>query len=303
MAKKKDGSWWKLGLAIGAIGGFVAWQKTQGDTAARGQFVTDGHKGTAVITGASSGIGETYARHLAKAGYNLVLVARRKEKLKRIASELSLNHGVLVEVAAADLATDEGIERIEETIGKLDDLALLINNAGFGSYGPLIDKGLFKQLDMIHLHVNATMRLTRAAVTKMLPKRQGAVINVSSIASFFHGANSANYCSTKAYVRIFSQAVYEEVKDDGLYVQALCPGYVYTEFHDSNEYDEFERSDVPSWLWASADEVVAESLNSLGSGKVVLIPGFVNQAIVGLAKVNIEMADLRKLAKVLTGKA
>jgi short-subunit dehydrogenase len=286
---------------MGAIGGFVAWQKTQSDTI-RGQFVARGKKGTAVVTGASSGIGETFARQLAKAGYNLVLVARRKEKLKRLASELSLNHGILAEVAAADLATDEGIERIEETMGKLDDLVLLVNNAGFGSYGPLIDKGLFKQVDMIHVHVNATMRLTRAAVTKMLPQGHGGVINVSSIVSYFHGENSANYCATKSYVRVFSQAVHKEVARQGLFIQALCPGYVYSEFHDSNEYEEFERTDVPSWLWSSADDVVAESLASLGTGKVVVIPALINKAIVGLSWFNIELNDLRKFANILKGK-
>lgn len=292
-------------MALGALGGLIAWQRSQGDAAEAGRFVRSGggEMGTAVITGASSGIGETFARQLAKAGYDLILVARREDRLARLASELSINHGIMAEVVAADLATDVGIERIEETIGKLNNLTLLVNNAGFGLYGPMVELGLFKQVDMIHLHVNATMRLTRAAVTKMLPSGRGGVINTSSIVAFFSGENSANYCGTKTYVRIFSEAVHKEVSSQGVHVQCLCPGYVYTEFHDTEAYDHFERSSVPEWLWMSADEVVAESLTSLGNGKPTIIPGWVNKGIVALGFFNIELNDLRKLGSWLKEKS
>lgn len=297
---KKNNSPWKWILAGAA--GYWAWRTVQ-EQGQSGRFLAaDSPRGTAVITGASSGIGEAFARQLAQMGYDLVLVARGQEKLAQIAAELQTKHGILAEVVAADLSKAEGVERVEEAIGKLDDLVLLINNAGFGTMGPLLEKGLFRQLDMIHVHVNASMRLTRAALTRMVDKGYGGVINVSSIVAFFHGAGSANYCATKAYLNTFSQAVQAEVRENGLFVQALCPGYTYTNFHDTGEYDAFSRNEVPGWLWMSAAEVADISLNALGNGRVVLVPGAVNQAIVQFARTGIDLAILRRLAKRLKGK-
>lgn len=300
---KKGLNKWLLGA--GVLAGYWGWQKmvaAQGSGAFLG--AGRGDNGTAVVTGASSGIGEAFVRELAKGRYDVVLVARREEKLCRLASELSQTYGVLAEVVVADLSTPEGVERVEEMMGQLDDLRLLVNNAGFGSYGPLMEMGLYKQLDMIHVHVNATMRLTRAALTKMhgYGRGFGGVINVSSIAGFFHGANSANYCATKAYINSFSQAIQEEVSTSGLFVQSLCPGYTYTEFHDSGEYDKFSRSDVPQWLWMRSDEVAQQSLAALGNGEVVFIPGWYNRVIVKMAQLNISMSGLRSLAKKISGK-
>ena len=281
----------------GGVAGYLGWQKVQKDGQSGRFLAAQTARGTAVITGASSGIGEEYARQLAKAGYDVILVARRRERLEMLASELRLKHGVLAEALAADLATAEGVERVEEAMGKLDDLVLLVNNAGFGTMGPLLEKGLFSQLDMIHLHVNAAMRLTRAALSRMLPNGYGGVINVSSIVAFFHGAGSANYCATKAYLNTFSKAVQAEVRDKGLFVQALCPGYTYTEFHDNKEYEQFSRDEVPGWLWMSSEAVVADSLHNLGNGQVVIVPGWVNQVIVRFAMLGIDLAILRRLAK------
>ena len=285
----------------GGVAGYLGWQKVQKDGRAGRFLAADSPRGTAVVTGASSGIGEQYARQLAKAGYDVILVARRLDKLEILASELRLNHGVLAEALSADLATPEGVERVEEAMGKLDDLVLLVNNAGFGTMGPLLEKGLYSQLDMIHVHVNAAMRLTRAALSRMVPNSYGGVINVSSIVAFFHGAGSANYCATKAYLNTFSKAVQAEMKDKGLVVQALCPGYTYTEFHDSQEYNEFSRNEVPGWLWMSSEAVVQESLHALGNGQVVVVPGWVNQVIVRFATFGIDLASLRRLAKRLKG--
>jgi len=240
----------------------------------------DEKHGTALVTGASSGIGEAFAKQLAARGYGLVLVARREERLRALAGELRSRHGVAAEAVAADLATDEGVKRIEERIAAMPDLALLINNAGFGAGGCFHETDLSKQLAMIHVHVNATTRLARAALPGMVSRGKGAVINVSSIAGFAILPTGAMYCSTKAWIIAFTRAIAEELRGAGVRAQALCPGYTYTEFHDTPEFADFDRAMVPRFMWMKADHVVEASLKALDRDRVVCVPGFVNKAIV-----------------------
>ncbi|MEI7730508.1 MAG: SDR family oxidoreductase [Verrucomicrobiota bacterium] len=236
--------------------------------------------GTALITGASSGLGEFYARHLAARGYNLILVARRETLLQTVAGDLRQKHGVTAEVLAADLATEPGIALVVKRIQDCQDLTLLINNAGFGSGGVFHQIDITKQLNMIQVHVVATARLTRAALPQMVERRQGGIINVASVAGFACIPTSAMYGSTKAWMIAFSRTIAEELRPTGVRVQALCPGFTHTGFHDTPEYKNFDRSVIPGMLWMTSDEVVAISLKALTRDQVVVIPGLINKIMV-----------------------
>lgn len=244
----------------------------------------DDHPGSekiALITGASSGIGAVFARHLAARGYRLVLTARRKERLEALADEVRQRHNVAAEVFAADLARSEDIARLEQHIADLPPLTLLVNNAGFGTSGNFAEVDLDKQLAMIQVHIAASVRLCRATLPPMLKQRRGSIINVSSVAAFLPAPGNVNYSASKSYLVTFSKALHSEVAGSGLTVQALCPGFTYTEFHDTPEYDWFDHSMVPQWMWMSAEEVVAHSLSSLErSRRVVVVPGFKNRLVV-----------------------
>ncbi|GIV59641.1 MAG: hypothetical protein KatS3mg043_0730 [Rhodothermaceae bacterium] len=190
---------------------------------------------TALITGASSGIGAGFARRLAERGYNLILVARRADRLAELAEELQTRHGIEAEGLPADLATDEGIRRVEARIVDCDTLDLLVNNAGFGTTGRFAEIDLAPQLAMIHVHVIAPVRLIRAALPGMMARGAGGIINVSSVSAFWPNAGSATYSATKAYLNAFSEALAHELRGTGVTVQALCPGFTRTEFHDTED--------------------------------------------------------------------
>ncbi len=234
----------------------------------------DGKSRTALITGASSGIGAAFARQLAARGFDLILVARREERLRAIAAELEGKYSVNAEVMAADLAETAGIKRVEQRIGQLEDLYLLVNNAGFGAPGDFAETDLNEHLDMIQVHVIASICLTHAALPGMITRHRGAVVNVSSVAGFAPIPSHATYSATKAYLIIFSKALQAELKGTGVQVQALCPGFTRTEFHDKLDEAQFDRSAVPGPLWMSADDVARRSLDALGRGRVVFVPSY-----------------------------
>lgn len=231
-----------------------------------------GRRGYALITGASSGIGAAFARRLAAEGYSLLLVARRQERLAALAEELRQQHDVTAEVLAADLSKAEEVARVERRIANLD-LTILVNNAGFGSNKPLAESDLDDQVAMLNLHVLATMRLCRAALPGMIARGRGAIINVSSISAFFPSPGDINYPASKAYMNVFSQALQAEVAHQGIRVQALCPGFTHTEFHDTPIMTGFQKRRVPAPIWLTADQVVVESLRCLGRDQVICVPG------------------------------
>lgn len=254
-------------------------------------------KGTALITGASSGIGETFARKLAARGYDVVLVARRKEKLEALAAELTKTHGVKVDIVAADLIRPEDVERVCAAIRQRDDVSMLVNNAGFGTMGHFADVEIGKQIDMIQVHTIATEHLTHAALPGMIARGQGGIINVASMAAFLPMPNSVTYSGTKAFLVAFSEALHKEVSSKGVHVEALCPGLTYTEFHDAPEFKQFKRTDVARFLWLTADQVVEESLRALERGKVVWIPGRRYRIMMSLWRSPLGKLLMRLLAK------
>ena len=250
----------------------------------------------ALVTGASAGIGATFARALARRGYDLIMVARRVERLEALARELEAAHGGRVEVFPADLVSDEGLRRVEERIAAADNLELLVNNAGFGAGGLFWQADLGPQDAMHRLHVLATLRLTHAALRGMTARGRGGVINVSSVAGFTVSPGSISYCSTKRWINTFTEGLYMELKTAGspVKVQALCPGFTYSEFHDVMGMD---RSAIPRGLWMRAEDVVAAALAGLERGQLFVVPGFRYKLLAGFLSL-VPGPLLRRLAPV-----
>jgi hypothetical protein len=235
----------------------------------------------ALITGASSGIGEVFARKLAVRGYDLILVARREDRLRTLATSLSTN----AEIVTADLSTEEGIAAVERAIHSHPALDLLVNNAGFGTRGRFWETDLAGQVHMHEVHVMATMRLTRAALAGMVPRGRGGVISVSSVAAWAQSEGGVSYCATKAWINSFTESLDLELRgiNSPVKVQALCPGFTVTEFHDALGGADFRRK-VGNWLWMTAGDVVQASLDGFDRGDLIVVPGWKYKLAVFLLK-------------------
>ena len=223
------------------------------------------------MTGASSGIGAVYARYLARMGFDLVLVARREARLLALADELMQKYNVRAEVLVADLANVDDIATLEAHIAVMDELCFLVNNAGFGLPGTFADNDISGSDAMIHVHVNASVRLTRAALPVMLARGRGAIVNVASLAAFYPVSGSATYAATKAYLKVFTEALHQELIGTGVRVQALCPGFTRTEMQDVSGVG---RNGLPDFVWMSPEAVVEQSLVDLNQDRVVSVPGW-----------------------------
>ncbi|ONI91094.1 short-chain dehydrogenase [Saccharothrix sp. ALI-22-I] len=232
---------------------------------------------TALVTGAAAGIGAQFAHHLARIGYGLVLVARDEERLDRTAAALRAEHGVAVEVLAADLATEDGIAAVERRAALGADL--VVNNAGFGQRGDFLASDLVGELAMLKVHCEAVLRITRAALPPMLERGSGGVINVASVAAFF---SRGTYSASKAWVITFSDSVRQQVDGSGVRVMALCPGWVRTEFHERSGMD---TTGIPGFLWLDADRLVAAAMRDLRRGVAVSVPGVAYKVLIGLGKI------------------
>lgn len=225
----------------------------------------------AAVTGASSGIGRAFARRLAEEGYDLLLVARRIERLESVAKEIRAKGNSHVEVLAADLADAEQRRVVEERLASEPRLAMLVNSAGFGTAGPLSEISPERIEREIQLNAIATILLTHAALRAMIPQRSGAILNVSSATGFQPNPHFANYGATKAYLTNVSVALSDEVRKDGIQVLAVCPGPVRTEFGSVANIDD---SRFPRFTIVSPEHVVEASLRALRRGRRVCIPGF-----------------------------
>jgi short-subunit dehydrogenase len=214
---------------------------------------------------------------LGVSGYDLVLVARDVGRLAKLADELHQAHGTASEVIGADLSRDEDVTRMVARIDR-SPIDVLVNNAGFGTRGSLARAPREGQDAMVRVHVLATHRLTQAAVQSMVARGTGAIIIVSSTASFLTSPGNVNYTSTKAWQRIYAESLDLELRGRGVYVQALCPGYTRTEFHERGEMD---MSRYPTWVWMRAAQVVKASLEAMRRRRpVVVIPGMGYRAAV-----------------------
>jgi len=237
----------------------------------------------ALVTGASSGIGAEFARALAARKHDLVLVARRRDRLTELAGELTRKHGIEAQVMTADLARREDVEAVAQRIVAEKNLALLVNNAGFGALGDFCAAELAPQSDMHQVHIMAPLRLTHAALPGLVARDRGAVINVSSVAAFVRVPGHTSYNATKAWMCAFSECLHLELQSNRsrVRVQALCPGYTYTEFHDVLGLDRREIM-ASRGFWMTPEFVVAESLRALERGNWLVIPGWRYRVIVSL---------------------
>lgn len=248
---------------------------------------------SALVTGASSGIGQCLATLLAGDGRDLVILARRTALLEALATRLREEHKVSVEVLTADLTSPAGLAAAEARLSDPDrPIELLVNNAGFGSSGSFADLPAGTAEDQIRLNVTAVVRLTHAALPGMLQRGHGGVLNVSSVAGFVPSPGAATYGATKAFVTSFSENLSAEVKHRGVHVTALCPGFTRT-----------ERGDVPAsapagLAWLDVDKVARAGLDAVAAGRVLTVPGAQYKSVVSLTRV-VPRGVLRSAAKAM----
>ena len=221
---------------------------------------------TALITGASAGIGAAYAKQLAAKGSDLVLVARDVTRLQALAAELKAKHSVQVEVLQADLADRAQLDKVCVRVAQ-NDIDLVVNNAGFGIKQSFVGGTIEAEQYLLDVLVTAVMRITHAAMPGLIERNCGGVINVSSIAGWM---SSGTYSSAKAWVTSFSEALATRHNDSKVHVMALCPGYTRTEFHARAN---METQTIPDWMWLDVDAVVAKSLKDFEKGKPISVPG------------------------------
>lgn len=236
----------------------------------------------AVITGASSGIGASFARKLAARGYDLLLVARREDRIRAMARQFADQYSITADVFVADLIQQPELEALAERVRNAPNLALLINNAGFGTNHYFFETDAAGQDAMHRLHVVAVARLTHAALANLTPRAApgSGVINVSSVAAFASAPQNVSYCATKAWMNRFTEGLAIELGawHSPVTVQALCPGYTLSEFHDVTGAD---RSAIPAGFWMTPDSVVETSLAAFARRQLIVIPGWRYQLLIG----------------------
>ena len=240
---------------------------------------------TALITGASAGIGAQFARHLAAEGHNLVLVARREERLVALADELTKRHSVRCDVVVADLTDSSAPRTIVERTSSLGiDIDILINNAGMSGNSSFADAPFEALAAEIQVMITAVTELAHLTVPGMKERGYGRIVNLSSLAAFMPPAASLLYTGIKSYVLDVSQALDMELRPYGVHVTALCPGFTHSEFHDVMGTRDAATSKLPSILWQDPEAVVREGWRAVEAGKPVCIPGVVNKVTAAAAK-------------------
>ncbi len=227
---------------------------------------------TALVTGASSGIGSELARGLAARGHGVTLTARRAERLEELASELSSRHGIRAEVVPADLADANERDRLAAEIASRGlTVEVLVNNAGFGIYRAFTDSDRERELQQVRLLVEAVVDLNARYAPGMAERGRGAILNMSSTAGFQPLPGNGTYAAAKSFVLYHSEALHEELRDHGVTVTAVCPGPVKSEFQDTSEPVFSEK--LPGFVWRRPDEVAEEALHAAEQGKRTVVPG------------------------------
>ncbi len=238
----------------------------------------------ALITGASAGIGEAFARLLAQQGYSLVIVARRQERLRELAGELEHQSGVSVTALTADLADPNAPAELTRQLDERDIRPeLLVNNAGFSIREGFLESDWSTHAREIQVMMTAVTELCHRLAPAMREQGRGHIINVSSLAAFAPAAPGLLYTGIKSYVLHFSQALDMELKPHGVHVTALCPGFTWSEFHDVMGNRE-RMNRLPGLLWTTAEEVAEAGYNAVRAGKPVSVPGRVNRLLAGVSR-------------------
>ncbi len=237
-------------------------------------FDLDEPRATALITGASSGIGAAFARTLARRGYDLVLVARREDRLRELANELQEGRDIHIEVLPADLGTHEGLGKVTDRI-TTGGITMVVNNAGFGASGEFTEIPIERQMQMIDVNVRAMTAVAHAALSSMKEKHRGAIINVASTVAFQPGPYMATYAATKAYILSFTESLHEEARQHGVAVTCLSPGPVHTEFQDIAGFD---MEEWPAFMFEPVERVVSEALDAVRARRALVVPGVAPKA-------------------------
>ena len=224
---------------------------------------------TALVTGATSGIGESFTRLLATKGYGLVLVARDEKRLQERAKSLESKFKIKVEVLPADLSVTLQLAKVEKRLANpKSPIEVLINNAGFGIKDSFLKSDIADEILLIDVLAKAPMQLMHSVLPQMLSRDSGTIINVSSVASFIAGGT---YSAAKAYLTVHTESLHSELSKTNIKISALCPGFTHTEFHQRGK---MKMSGLPNFMWLEADRVVAESWRAAMAGKAICIPGW-----------------------------
>jgi short-subunit dehydrogenase len=235
---------------------------------------------TALVTGATSGIGHAFCRELAERGDNLVIVARHRARLENVSDELRARHSIKVEILAADLSKRVQLRRVAERVADRDrPIDLLVNNAGFAMSKSLLKGDLADEEAMLDVLCRAVLVLSHAGALSMRDRGRGHIINVSSVAGFLP---MGTYSAAKAWCTVFTEALAHELSGSGVSATALCPGFTRTEFHQRADLD---MSRMPKAMWLEADGLVRACLDDVRAGKVISVPGVQYKVISGIAQV------------------
>jgi short-subunit dehydrogenase len=238
---------------------------------------------TALITGATSGIGKAFAERFAAMGYDLILTGRRRQIITEIARKLKKTYRIQVTVIIAELTHEKGISSVITAIQKADRLSVLVNNAGYGVEGLFKNLTVTEHLDMMSVHMNAPMRFIHAALPRMLEQKNGIIINVASLGAFAPAPINGIYGGTKSFLVVLTESLHMEVRRHGVRVQALCPGFTHTDFHRKMGVEE-ELNRNKAVVWMTPKQVTVISMKCLEKGKVVCIPGFNNKILYALTR-------------------
>lgn len=223
----------------------------------------------ALITGATAGIGAQYARLLAQKRFDLILVARDKQRLSATAKELSKKFGVKVDLLSADLTKPMQLEKVRKRLSDTKKpIDVLINNAGFGINKSFLDSEINAEQALLDVLVTAPMRLTHAVLPVMLERDSGIIVNVSSVASWIAGGS---YSAAKSYLTVLTESLHTELRSTNVKISALCPGFTRTEFHQRGR---MKMKGLPNFMWLSAEKVVQKSWQDVNARKVISIPGW-----------------------------
>lgn len=263
-------------------------------------------RGCALVTGASSGIGRSYARSLAAMGYDLVITARRRDRLEELAGELNRVHGVEVDIVPLDLSASPGLESLTKRIEQGSPIDFLVHSAGFGTRGHLveIDEPVVKS--MVSLHCLAAAALVRAVLPGMISRDKGRIILVSSLGAFLTTAEYTLYSATKSFLNTMAIGLRDELAASRIRVQAVCPGLVKTEFTETPTFRGFRFDAVPDKYWLAPETVVSESLHRLEHRyRPILVPtpgarmflGVLNSPLLGAVLKGLLSASSRKRIK------
>ncbi len=234
---------------------------------------------TALVTGATAGIGESFTRLLASEGFDLVLVARDKKRLQERANSLSKKYKIDVEVLQADLSLPVQLAKVMKRLSNpKKPIEVLINNAGFGIKDSFLSSKIADEILLMDVLAKAPMQLMHSVLPQMLNRDSGTIINVSSVASFIAGGT---YSAAKSYLTVHTESLHTELSKTNIKISALCPGFTHTEFHQRGK---MKMSGLPNFMWLEADDVVAKSWRAARNGKAICIPGWQYKTLSTIAR-------------------